>query len=131
MVSYQVGIREEETLKERLDKLEGFEGLGDNLKVSLDPKELTDAKNGILTEFYNENPLAHDVAKGKDLYERTMNLITKKYDSFWKRITKPKPDQSFDEKVREVFYSANKIGMKLVDSELFTTEGRGGIYFLL
>ncbi len=82
------------------------------------------AKDEIVHHFYAEEPLAYAVAQGKDSYVKRIQCIEEKYDSLWNRIFLPQEDKAFDDSVREVLGSLNRVGQASVDVNLYTCVGR-------
>ncbi len=112
------------TLKAKLGRLHQLREFGGEFNVSLAERELSDVEAKILREFFREDSLAHDVAKGRDSYRTRIELIEEKYDSFWKRIWIPRKDETFNQEVMRVLGSMNNVGEAYAHPTLFTTNGR-------
>jgi len=113
----------EDTLVEIIKKLHGFDELGEYINEDLNSKgELKDHTKKILRKFYQENPLAYDVASGKESYVKLIEPIEKKFKGFWKKVCVPKIDETFDNEVRRVIKSMNHVGVEYINPENFTTD---------
>ena len=113
------------TLKARLKRLRLLGEFGEEFGVGLDERKLRDAEVKVLREFYSEDPLAYDVAGGRDSYRERIGPIEKKYGSFLKRIFAPRKDETFDQGVMRVLGSMNNVGEAHSRPEQFTTDVRG------
>lgn len=112
-------------LTQRLESLQSFKNTGKQLGFILSEKELKDAEVKVLKDFYDENPLAYDIATGKDSYQNRIKPIEEKYNTYWKSITRPKKDEAFDKEVVRVLHSMFGVGcMTSCDPSVFKTEER-------
>ena len=114
----------QDTLKARLRRLHQLKEFGGEFNISLAERELSDTEVKVLREFYREDPLAHDVAKGRDSYRTRIEPIEEKYDSFWKRALAPRKDEPFNQVVMRVLGSMNSVGEAYISPEQFTTDSR-------
>jgi len=115
---------EQKTLVERLEELFQISEFGSRHSITLSGDELGTAREGILEDFYAQNPLAFKVAQGNASFSDEVRFIEGKYDSFWKRALCPKKDESFDEEVKRVLNSMSQVGIYSKSSEKFTTKTR-------
>lgn len=90
-------------------------------KKGLSKEESTNLKIAILKEFYEEDPLAYDVARGEKSYTKLIEPIGGKYNSFLRRVFS-KRDKKFDGEVGKVIKSINNVRLDSV-CEDFTTKG--------
>ena len=113
--------------KERQLKTKQLEQLQSELSVPIEQITAGYVEDRVLGEFYDKDPIAKDVASGKDSYDATFRSIQEMYGTWWRRFMPPTSSPSFDQEVIRVLGSMKNVGVAPVtdiDPELFTTKGR-------
>ena len=113
--------------EDRRLKTEQLERLQSELSVPIDQITAGYVEDRVLSEFFERNAIAIDVASGKDSYDATFRSIQEKYGTWWRRFMPPTSSPSFDQEVIRVLGSMKNVGVAPVtdiDHERFTTKGR-------
>lgn len=111
----------EETLKQELAALEEFRKTAKANGISLIELEVLNAEKRIFDEFISEDEFARFIAKGSISYSLYINRILNKFNSFWKRIWKPRKDNDFNIRNGNIITSMNNVGVGYADPKDFTT----------
>ena len=115
-----------DTLKARLERLQQLKKFGEEFSVEIDERGLSDVEVKVLKEFYREDSLAHEVARGTDSYRRRIEPILEKYSpifgfggvfGFWR-------GETLGQEVKQVVTSMNNVGEGYANPEFLTLEGR-------
>ena len=113
--------------EDRQLKTEQLKRLQSELSVPIDQITAGYVEDRVLSEFFETNHLAREVASGKDSYDVTFRSIQEEYGTWWRRFMPPTSIPSFDQEVIRVLGSMKNVGVAPVmdiDHERFTTKGR-------
>lgn len=117
----------EKTLYARIKELRAFFTYAQEHTIDIDKEDHKAAKQKIVSRFYNEDPIAKDVAQQRISYQELAEPILNTYEGFWNKVLIPKKDAGLDTRVREIAQSMHNVGradMKLRPQNLAPTNRR-------